>query len=167
MRTDFTLYNRIFSGLRHSDIDSIMIPSSSPIIDAFMRAGRDISAATNVAIAVSEDEVEFIELEDALPAMSKGQKRRLQQVSTKSDRVKVMEWMIDEANRCGDKHIPSKAIKNFPQLFRGAEKANLQKASRWWKKRDEFLLLFNAGGGQQRKSRCRPTKMDPDGSAFK
>jgi DDE superfamily endonuclease len=46
-----------------------------------------------------------------------------------------------------EKHIASKAVKNFPEMFRGTEKANLQKASRWWKARDAFLLLFKNGEG--------------------
>jgi hypothetical protein len=132
-------------------MDSV-IPSSSSIIAAFLRGGHDVRAAANVAIAApAQEDVELIssssEFQDAPPAMSKGQKRRLQQVSTKSDRVKVMEWMIEEASRCGEKHIASKAVKNFPEMFRGTEKANLQKASRWWKARDAFLLLFKNGEG--------------------
>jgi hypothetical protein len=87
-----------------------------------MRARRDTGDATNDAVALSdqqdvEDDVILLELEVAPTEMSRGQKRQLQLNYTKIDRLKVMERMIDEANRCGDKHIPSKAIKNFPQLI--------------------------------------------------
>jgi hypothetical protein len=63
-----------------------------------------------------------------------------------------MEWRITEAKQRGDKHSPSKAIKNFPQLFRDVEEANLQKASCWCKERDEYLLSFNTGwwGGEKK-----------------
>jgi hypothetical protein len=69
-----------------------------------------------------------------------------------------MVWMIEEANRSRDKNIASKAVVEFPELFRGLQKANLQKASRWWKTRDSFKQSLNCKGGTQRQSvSCKQT----------
>jgi hypothetical protein len=61
---------------------------------------------------------------------AKTRKRALQHVSTLDARELVVKWMIDEAKISGDKGIISRAVKNFPQHFRGNYKANVQKASR-------------------------------------
>lgn len=47
--------------------------------------------------------------------------------------------MMETSERSGDKHIPSRAVRKFPALFRGSAKANNAKASRLWKSRETFL----------------------------
>ena len=45
-------------------------------------------------------------------------RRRAQVVSTKSDRKKVIKWMIRYAYEYGsENHIAAKAIKEFPNIF--------------------------------------------------
>lgn len=80
--------------------------------------------------------------ERAAPANGEKRKRSLQQVSTLQARKRVVTWMVEEVEKSGsDKHIPSKAVKKFPEQFRGNEKANLNKASRWFKRRETILAL--------------------------
>jgi hypothetical protein len=141
-----------------------MIPSAFPIVAAFQRrsgntpnigvisedddsvavvptlrdaAHRVINANAPVAPSYhSEDQIKT-------PLFSKPGKRCLQQVSTVLQRYTVIKWMIEEANRFGDKNISSKAVVEFPDVFRGIQQANLQKASRWWQTRDSFIQSFN------------------------
>ena len=45
--------------------------------------------------------------------------RRPQNVSTKQQRKRVVNWMIEEAERCGsEKKLSSKAVENFPSIFK-------------------------------------------------
>lgn len=53
--------------------------------------------------------------------------------------------MIAEAETNGVRHIMSKAVKQFPYLFCGNMKANLQKASRWWSQRETTIALKENG----------------------
>ena len=57
-------------------------------------------------------------------------KRRLQQVSTLSYRHRVVQWMIADAEQNREAKIASRTIRNFPDQFRGEQKANLMKTSR-------------------------------------
>lgn len=65
-------------------------------------------------------------------------KRAPQIVAYKSDRLKVVKWMQQRDDK-GESRLPSKAVKNFPEIFRASVKANLVKAADWWKKRDTIL----------------------------
>jgi hypothetical protein len=47
--------------------------------------------------------------------------------------------MVSVAGADGEKHVASRAVRQFPSVFRAVEKANLMKASRWWKSRNEIL----------------------------
>lgn len=67
--------------------------------------------------------------------------RRRVHVNLLSDRYTVTKWMIDRAAIEGEKHIISKAVRNFPQFFPGNAKANLQKVSRWWTQRMQTIDL--------------------------
>ena len=73
------------------------------------------------------------------PAKKK-RKRVLQHVSTKRVKIQVVGWMAETAEREGLKHLSSKTVKNFPDHFRSSTKANLGKASDWWKKKDDILI---------------------------
>ena len=50
--------------------------------------------------------------------------------------------MTDSANREGLKHLCARRVRQFPKLFRGDAKANLQRASRYWKSRDVILSRY-------------------------
>jgi hypothetical protein len=120
----------------------------SPVVIPAPRdaAHRVINANAPVAPGLqSEDQIET-------PVFSKSGKRRRQQVSPMSQRYTVMKWIIEEANCSGDRNIASKAVAEFPELFRGLQKANIQKASRWWRTRDSFIQSLNSGEGTQRQS---------------
>ena len=71
-------------------------------------------------------------------------KRAPQIVNTKSQRSRACKWMEQEANK-GTKHIPSKAVANFPDIFNtGNKKNNLEKASRWYKSREKYIINSSA-----------------------
>ena len=74
---------------------------------------------------------------------SAGGKRNVQHVSSIAQRVRCIEWMEKEAAATTDECIASRCVKQFPSVFRGAYKANIQKASRWWKER---LTIKKSGG---------------------
>ena len=71
-------------------------------------------------------------------------KRRLQQVSTLSYRHRVVQWMIADAEQNREAKIASRTIRNFLNQFRGEQKANLMKASRWWKDRDTITASLSS-----------------------
>lgn len=74
-------------------------------------------------------------------------RRAVQFVTTLSQRRELAEWMVQEVNKCNSsKHIASKAVKQFPSMFPGNSKANLMRASRIWKQRED--LLPGAGADQ-------------------
>lgn len=64
--------------------------------------------------------------------------RAVQIVSTRSDRVKVVQWMLARHD-AGESAFISKAVKSFPGIFCANNKANLQKASNWWHRRVQIL----------------------------
>jgi hypothetical protein len=75
--------------------------------------------------------------DDSTPNHGNPTSRSLQQVLGPAKKKVIAEWMVAEVKRAGsDKHIISKAVKNFPHWFRGCEKANLQKSSRIWKEKE-------------------------------
>jgi hypothetical protein len=130
--------------------------SSSPIIAAFARGG----ARTPPTVAEESSSSDIVEMTTARPKSvstaakdleqeSQGEsqellgetsrKRRVQHVSTLKSRREVVRWMVSVAGADGEKHVPSRAVRQFPSVFRAVEKANLMKASRWWKSRNEIL----------------------------
>lgn len=79
------------------------------------------------------------------PGSTTGKKRSKAHVNLLRERYKATQWMIEKAEEQGEERIISKVVKAFPQYFTGNMKANLQKASRWWRKRDETMLLQQPG----------------------
>ena len=73
-------------------------------------------------------------------------RRRVQVVSTKSDRKKVIKWMISYADEHGSENrIAAKAVKEFPKLFsQQIAEAHKSKVLRSWKKEEEFLNNINS-----------------------
>ncbi|KAI9913238.1 hypothetical protein PsorP6_006306 [Peronosclerospora sorghi] len=66
-------------------------------------------------------------------------KRAIQQVASVETRVKVIKWMVKDAEGNGEKGVAVRAIKNFQADFRGEYKANHMKCTRWWKDREGIL----------------------------
>jgi hypothetical protein len=67
-------------------------------------------------------------------------KRALQQVCTKQERKIVVDWMIEDASLREEAYVISRAVRQFPNYFHSANvKANLQRASRWWRARDNIV----------------------------
>lgn len=71
-------------------------------------------------------------------------KRALQNVSTKAQRVRVLNWMNATTLSCGNTiHLVSTAVKQFPQVFRATSiNANLVKCARWYKQKGEILKAY-------------------------
>ena len=107
--------------------NSMLRFSSSPIIAAFAH-----SPGLQEEIArLEEDMEEVIDQEDAFSSdeaheeeVSKKRKRKLQQVVSIASRREVVRWMIQECESNGKKDLFSKAVANFPHLFRGAYKSS-------------------------------------------
>lgn len=70
-------------------------------------------------------------------------RRAVQNVLTISQRIMVCKWMALTVMSCphGPKNISSKAVKHFPDMFRGSENANLHKASRIWHDISKYMKL--------------------------
>jgi len=122
--------------------NSMLRFSSSPIIAAFAHiAGsqEEIARLEEVMEEVSDQEEAVCSRDEAhQEEVSQQRKRKLQQVVSIGSRREVVRWMIEECESNGKKDLFSKAVANFPHLFRGAYKANIQKASSWWKLKDQF-----------------------------
>ncbi len=73
--------------------------------------------------------------------------RSAQNVSTKSQRKQVIDWMISEVMHSGtEKKISVKAVENFPSIFKVTDHRTrtccIQKAYRWYIGRSEFLAAL-------------------------
>ena len=110
-------------------------PSASPIINAFGKRIR-IELHEGQHHEVEEEENKIFE---AISARTPRAKRSLQHVSTKKSKKLVLEWMVKDASVKGEKHVVSRAVAHFPEHFRGSPNANLTKASRWCKAREQFF----------------------------
>ena len=108
---------------------------------------EDAHANTNAnnAVAVSPSELtpqapvlETLDVNTPIEGSS-NRKRAVQHVSTRATRKAVVRWMIEDEAVNGKKLLISRAVKAFPEHFFGADKSNLQKASCWWKRREEIL----------------------------
>jgi hypothetical protein len=131
--------------------------SSSPIIAAFARgsarapatvAEENSSADIEDVASIRPESVRTAEndLEQESPELLANtiRKRRVQHVSTLKSRREVVRWMVSVADADGEKNVVSRTVKQFPSVFRTSEKANLMKASRWWKSRNEILCADKA-----------------------
>lgn len=91
----------------------------------------------SIVIVANQDQSALIvtnqDLSIAQHEHPEGRKRALQQVVTKYARKEVILWMTEDAAANGERNLASRAVRAFPVYFRGNEKANLQKASRWYK----------------------------------
>ena len=92
---------------------------------------------------ISEDEAYDRENENANPdpgeVQQKRTKRTRQYVATLAETQNCVKWMCEEFERSGRDRLMAKTVDRFPQTFNTNRKADLQRASRYWKKRDEIL----------------------------
>ena len=72
-------------------------------------------------------------------------KRAVQHVLSLAQRAVIVRWMVMRSEQYGNKHIRSRAVAQFPHLFRGSSNANVAKASRLWKDRDNYLYTTDSG----------------------
>lgn len=96
----------------------------------------------STSVAIENDDGESNPLLSVSLAIRK--KRRVH-VVTNSERYAATAWMIADAEEHGVRHIISRTVRQFPNLFKGNDKANLAKASLWWRKRGTTMALKVAG----------------------
>ena len=75
-------------------------------------------------------------------ASESGRKRALQNVLPHHVRIWIVKWMIHSADQIVQKGVCARAARQFPQYFRRTEKANLQRASCYWKSRCKILESY-------------------------
>lgn len=129
--------------------------SASPIVQSLNRARAAGSArqqtqtqtiASSGTPAVNGDEITAQtpnQVQAAAPARTSG--RRAQNVLTKNQKYKIALWMVEQESNDVSK-IPSKAVREFPMLFRGAENANISRAMRYWKDRENIVSSYKPNG---------------------
>lgn len=105
------------------------------------------SDSDHSGVELSEQDEESVEEHDEHEhrVQQQSRKRALQHVSTKRAKIQVVKWMVETQDREGMKNLPSKTVKQFPMHFRSSIKANLGKATDWWKKRDDILRAERRG----------------------
>ena len=116
--------------------------SSSPIVAAFERQ-RQLQPELIDVVSDHEDENGGPEAQVLEGDVPQKRKRSLQQVSTVRDRMKIIQWMINDKTENGEKGIILRTIEKFPMAFRGTYNANHVKATRWWKSRVHVVELEN------------------------
>lgn len=125
-----------------------MIPSASPIVAAFQRAPRADRNQVPPTETASEPDGSARDLaaapsttnpESSPPLASDNRRHSIHNVLRLADRIRIVEWMCQETAQNGQEKIASKTIRQFPTLFRSNTKANLIRASRLWKNRDDFI----------------------------
>lgn len=107
-----------------------------------------VSVATPGSVVtpkVEDEEKDIMDMDsdeaDERVLRPKAKKRARQHTNLISERFVATKWMIDHSAIHGETNIKSKAVRRFPRIFTGSEKAALQKASRWWKSRHSTLAL--------------------------
>lgn len=107
-------------------------------------AGTDTPSPTNQIIASLSNDTEATAVNDGSHTANNGPHRSAcTNVLTIAERAKVVKWMRQTADDEGEKHIASKAVAHFPRLFRSSKNANIVKAMRLWKNRDDFVEINN------------------------
>lgn len=72
----------------------------------------------------------------------------------------VVRWMMQECDSKGKKDLFAKAAANFPHIFRGSYKANIQKASSWWKLKDQYSESSEHPKSLQRNQQFKATRLN-------
>ncbi|KAF1772582.1 hypothetical protein GQ600_24402 [Phytophthora cactorum] len=64
----------------------------------------------------------------------------IQVVTNLSQQRKVLRWMVKTEAQCGGKLLFPKTVDKFPSVFKSAtRRANIAKATNWWRKREGYL----------------------------
>ena len=138
-----------------TETSAVIVPPTPTVVPASTPASTPTPAAGTVAATTSAgatplnrvdgEEVDIMDLDsdeaEARVLRPKAKKRARQHTNLISERYIATKWMIDHAKVQGEVNIKSKAVRRFPRIFTGSEKAALQKASRWWKSRHTTLAL--------------------------
>lgn len=74
------------------------------------------------------------------------ERRTVQRVLTRPQRIKIIKWMMQTAERDGSKNIASKAVSHFSDLFRSSRNANLTRAARYWNERSTMIVDYKKNG---------------------
>ncbi|KAI9921915.1 hypothetical protein PsorP6_001955 [Peronosclerospora sorghi] len=130
------------------------LASPSPIVAALARAHAQAQARSK-AVAQVENRENVLEQtngnheQEQIPNENdetRKRKRAIQQVALVETRVKVIKWMVKDAEENAEKGVAVRAIKNFQADFRGEYKlcANHMKCTRWWKDREGILTTADA-----------------------
>ena len=131
--------------------NELVISSGSPIVRAFRLQSKsqdqhEVKELTELEADVVVDvrnwnlnqEFEDLEADTVQPTLIGG-KRKRQNVSTKLQRRQVVSWMVNDQAQFGKTNLMSRTIERFDDIFTGSYKANIQKASRWWKDRERIM----------------------------
>lgn len=120
--------------------------SGSPLVACIQRIeetrrNRDrVRNANDSRCSPDDDEPETPLTDQVPPASIALPTRKPQIVLPITVRARIVAWMRKTAEEEGVAKIASKAVRHFPQHFRGSVNANLQRATRLWKSRNEFIL---------------------------
>ncbi|KAF1773592.1 Zinc finger, RING/FYVE/PHD-type [Phytophthora cactorum] len=130
----------------------LQITSSSSIVAAFARSHRQVSTKNGVkpssTIATSTPErPTSTSMTPAAPGvrlsectLSPCASASAQVVTTIAQRRKVLQWMVKTEELHGDEKLFSKAVDQFPSIFKSkTRRVNVDKAGDWWRKRAQFL----------------------------
>lgn len=116
---------------------------AGPIERAMAKARNARARSGAEASAPKPDEVCN---QDHTPVPPPIPRRRKIHVNKLSERYAATKWMLETAATDGHDKIISKCVRHFSQMFPGNAKANLEKASRWWKMRETTMALKNIPG---------------------
>ncbi|KAI9908168.1 hypothetical protein PsorP6_004556 [Peronosclerospora sorghi] len=121
--------------------------SPSPIVAALARAHEQAQARSE-AVAQVENRENVLEQTNGNHEQEQIPNDKTQACNTAGcvveTRVKVIKWMVKDAEENGVKGVAVRAIKNFQADFRGEYKANHMKCTRWWKDREGILTAADA-----------------------
>lgn len=131
--------------------------SSSPIVRSIQLANQARDARANASQQIITPETLHVAETDQTdpnadgltvtppPASRAPSGRRAQNVLSKAQKHTIALWMIAQEDE-GKTKIPSKAVSNFPQFFRGAPNANIARAVRYWKERRRTVENYKTAG---------------------
>lgn len=123
--------------------------TGSPILECLQRAAqrrRQQQRSSQPSTSHGTHEMQIThQSEDAqsqstsIPAHST-RAHRVHHVLPISTRAEIVKWMVSHVadSTDGEKHIASKAVRNFPGHFRGTNNANITRAQRLWKERLDY-----------------------------
>lgn len=127
-----------------------MIPSASSVVAAFARATHQQQTPTPSppSQTPSPDHQEELSATQMRPVSSQPAPSSTIDLPKQihcthnflkiANRARIFTWMFEESIANVPPHIASRAVRQFPALFRRNKQANLQKSSRLWRRRAEL-----------------------------